>query len=174
METLRGALFRLRPPDVEELGLCASLDGLIAGWNGRCRGQTSFELSWSGDCENLPASIGANLYRIAQEAITNAAKHAEATRVVLHLSMREAQIGADHGHAKEIELVVDDDGRAGDRALKSGMGLLGMRERVAALGGRLTFEPGARGGSALYVVIPVAAASSAQPKGHDAGPECVA
>ena len=41
METLRGALFRLRPPDVDELGLVASLEGLVAGWNGRSRGRAS-------------------------------------------------------------------------------------------------------------------------------------
>src|ERR1700758_872997 len=70
METLRGALFRLRPPDVEELGLAASLDGLIAGWNGRSRGQPRFQLKLAGDFDGLPAAIGDNLYRIAQEAIT--------------------------------------------------------------------------------------------------------
>ncbi|HLZ06830.1 MAG TPA: histidine kinase [Bradyrhizobium sp.] len=183
METLRGALFRLRPPDVEELGLVASVEGLIAGWNGRCRGQTVFELRLSGDFESLPATVGANLYRVAQEAVTNAAKHAEATRVVLQLSMRAAQGSVDHGHAsehvrehaREIELIVDDDGRAADRAAKSGMGLLGMRERVAALDGRMTFTAGAHGGSALRVIIPVAAPSPARTEDdHRAGAEYAA
>jgi signal transduction histidine kinase len=157
METLRGALFRLRPPDVEELGLTASLDGLIAGWNGRSRGRPRFELKLSGDFESLPATIGGNLYRIAQEAVTNAAKHAEATEVVLQLAMRDAQGAAGDGHVREIELTVADDGRAGERAAKSGMGLLGMRERVASLGGRLSFEARPGGGSILRVVIPLAA-----------------
>ena len=157
METLRGTLFRLRPPDVEELGLAASLEGLIAGWNGRSRGRNGFEIRLCGDFESLPAAFGANLYRIAQEAITNAAKHAEATRVVLHLTMREAQSTLSDCATKEIELTVDDDGRASDHdpAIKSGMGFLGMRERVATLGGRLTFEAGRTTGSTLRVVIPV-------------------
>jgi signal transduction histidine kinase len=148
METLRGALFRLRPPDVEELGLKASLEGLVAGWNGRSRGATRFSIRFDGAVETLPATISAALYRIVQEALTNAAKHADAKRVSLELAMR----------TDEIELAIDDDGRSNDPAAKSGMGLLGMRERVAALRGRLSFAAGPNGGTALRVVIPVAAA----------------
>ena len=147
METLRGALFRLRPPDVEELGLVASLEGLVAGWNGRSRGETRFTIQFDGAFETLPAAISANLYRIVQEALTNAAKHAGATRVGVHLTMA----------GEEIALAIDDDGRPGDASSKSGMGLLGMRERVAALRGRMSFEVGPNGGSALRVVIPFAA-----------------
>ncbi|MDI4238258.1 sensor histidine kinase [Bradyrhizobium sp. Arg237L] len=152
METLRGALFRLRPPDVQELGLAASLEGLVAGWNGRSRGRPRFEIAFSGMFENLPAAVSANLYRIVQEALTNAAKHAGATRVVLRLGMREAEAPSDDA---AIELDIEDDGRLSDPAVKSGMGLLGMRERVAALGGRLSSEAGQNGGFALRVVIPV-------------------
>jgi signal transduction histidine kinase len=154
METLRGALFRLRPPDVEELGLAASLEGLVAGWNGRSRGRPRFEIAFSGAFENVPVAVSGNLYRIVQEALTNAAKHAGATRVVLRLKMRGPDAASNAGTA--IELDIEDDGRPGDPAVKSGMGLLGMRERVAALGGQLSFEAGQNGGSALRVVIPVA------------------
>ncbi len=152
-ETLRGALFRLRPPDVDELGLAASLEGLVAGWNGRTRGRTRFEIGLCGGFEDLPAAFSAGLYRIAQEALTNAAKHAAATRVVLRLARR--------GPA-EIELTVDDDGRAGDPdpGVKPGLGFLGMRERVATLGGRLSFDAGRTLGPRLRVVIPVRSAAS--------------
>ena len=146
METLRGALFRLRPPDVEELGLVASLEGLVAGWNGRSRGETHFSIRFDGAVEALPAAISDNLYRIVQEALTNAAKHAGAKQVSLELTMRPG----------EIVLAIDDDGRSNDPAAKSGMGLLGMRERVGALRGRLSFAAGPNGGSALRVVIPLA------------------
>ncbi|MBR1207059.1 MULTISPECIES: sensor histidine kinase [unclassified Bradyrhizobium] len=158
METLRGALFRLRPPDVDELGLASSLEGLIAGWNGRSRGQPRFEIAISGSFERIPASTGANLYRIVQEALTNAAKHAGATRVMLRLEMRET---ASAGGGSEIVLAIDDDGRPGDPPVKSGMGLLGMRERVAALGGRLSFEAGQSNGASLRVSVPVAAGPEA-------------
>jgi signal transduction histidine kinase len=177
MEILRGALLRLRPPDVDELGLAASLEGLISGWNRRGRGQTRFELAMYDCFENLPPELSANLYRVAQEATTNAAKHAGATRVRLHLTMRQVPISngptaTGVGSDGEIELVVEDDGRTNDRPVKSGMGLLGMRERVASLGGRLSFEAGQKGGSALRVVIPVAAASLSQ--GCGTRTECAA
>ena len=142
METLRGALFRLRPPDVEELGLTASLQGLVAGWNGRSGGRTRFEITFSGDLQCLPASVCDGLYRIAQEAITNTAKHAGATRVVLHLAVQQAPTIRGDGVSSEIELSIEDDGRTNDHAVRSGMGLLGMRERVASLGGRLSLEAG--------------------------------
>ncbi len=147
METLRGTLIRLRPPDVDELGLTASLESLVAGWNSRSRGRTRFEIEVSGSVDSLPSPFGANLYRIAQEAITNAAKHAEATRVALHLHMPD--------HGEEIALTVEDDGKASDIDLggKSGMGILGMRERIAALGGRMSFEPRRPSGLIMQAVI---------------------
>lgn len=158
-ETLRGALFRLRPPDVEELGLTASLEGLVAGWNSRSRGATSFEIHVRGRLDGLSATLGAGLYRIAQEALTNAAKHAGASRVVLRLAIGDAE-----PRRQEIVLTVEDDGKRDDRVRVTGsrMGLLGMRERVATLGGQLSFEVGAEGGSALKVVIPLTPAMDAE------------
>ncbi|MGA3303126.1 MAG: histidine kinase [Methylovirgula sp.] len=146
MDMLRGTLIRLRPPDVDELGLAANLESLVAGWNNRCRGRTRFELEVLGNVDALPSSFGASLYRIAQEAITNAAKHAEATRVGLKLEMRESE---------EIALSVEDNGKSteADMAQKSGLGLTGMRERIAALGGRLAFETRAPSGLILHAVI---------------------
>jgi signal transduction histidine kinase len=155
-ETLRGALFRLRPPDVEELGLGASLEGLVAGWNSRSRGRPRFAIELSGGFEDVPAGVAAGLYRIAQEALTNAAKHADATAVVLRLARCTRA---------EIELAVADDGRAAvaDRAATGGMGLLGMRERVAGLGGVLSFEGRRHGGAVLRVLIPLPPVRAREP-----------
>jgi signal transduction histidine kinase len=166
METLRGTLFRLRPPDVEELGLAASLEGLVAGWNARSAGRTRFEIHFRGALGNLPAELSTGLYRIAQEAITNTAKHAEARRVMLALAMREGGPSPGAPGKMEIELTVEDDGKPGvrDPAMRSGMGLLGMRERVASLGGRLSFEAGRNTGSILRVAIPVAPAAACEPE----------
>jgi signal transduction histidine kinase len=146
METLRGALVRLRPPDVEELGLTTSLESLAASWNGFEKGRTRFDVAVIGKVDDLPPSVCANLYRIAQEAITNAAKHAQARRVQLHLEAKEA----------DIVLIVEDDGEAAglNLAPKAGMGLLGMQERVISLGGTLRFERPAVVGTRLVVNIP--------------------
>ncbi len=155
MEALRGALLRLRPPEVEELGLAASLESLVAAWNRRA--ETRFGLALPGGLDSLPRAFAAELYRIAQEAITNAAKHARATRV--DLSLRFLAPGSEPA---QIELAVIDDGAAlATPDLKSGMGLLGMRERVAALGGRLSIAPHQPHGLALRAVLPVPIALSA-------------
>jgi signal transduction histidine kinase len=162
MNTLRGALVRLRPPDVDELGLATSLEGLVAGWNGRSRGRPTFELEYNGSVGALPSGFGACLYRIAQEAITNAAKHAGATRVGLRLRVRETDATTPGGSAREIEMIVEDDGTEGDieGVNKSGMGLLGMRERVAAVGGMLSLEPRRPTGLILRAIIPAPAAAN--------------
>ena len=146
METLRGALVRLRPPDIEELGLTLSLESLVASWNGFEKGRTRFEIAIIGKVDDLPPSVCANLYRIAQEAITNAAKHARARCVQLRLEAGQA----------EIILSVEDDGEAanGNLAPKAGMGLLGMQERVVSLGGTLRFERRPAGGARLVATIP--------------------
>jgi signal transduction histidine kinase len=166
MDTLRGALVRLRAPDIDELGLALSVEGLVAGWNIRSRGATHYELELSGRFHALPSGLAANIYRIAQEALTNAAKHAEATRVQLRLLRRGAALDAADRPAGEIELIVEDDGKTGDIDIagKAGMGLLGMRERIAALGGRLSFEAGQPTGLILRAVIP------APPIALEAGP----
>jgi signal transduction histidine kinase len=156
MDALRGTLIRLRPPDVDEFGLASSLEGLVAGWNGRSRGRTRFDIELCGNFDSLPSTFGASLYRIAQEAITNAAKHAEATRVKLRLRRQHPGAAAANLDTSAIELTVEDDGKGSsvDIAAKSGMGLLGMRERIAELGGRLSFEARAPAGLILRAIIP--------------------
>jgi signal transduction histidine kinase len=146
MDTLRGALVRLRPPDVEEFGLTLSLESLVASWNGFEKGRTRFDIAVTGNADDLPPGVCTNLYRIAQEAITNAAKHAHARRVQLRLE----------AGATDIVLTVEDDGEANCAAAspKAGMGLLGMQERVASLGGTLRFERPPSGGARLIVSVP--------------------
>jgi signal transduction histidine kinase len=156
MDALRGTLVRLRPPDVDEFGLASSLEGLVAGWNGRSQGRTRFDIELCGNFEYLPSAFGASLYRIAQEAITNAAKHAEATQVNLRLRLQPTGAAASGRDAGAVELTVEDDGKGSDvdMAAKSGMGLLGMRERIAELGGQLSFETRFPTGLVLRAVIP--------------------
>jgi signal transduction histidine kinase len=154
MDMLRGTLVRLRPPDVDQLGLSASLEGLVAGWNRRQQGPARFEIELSGGIDRVPELIAINLYRIAQEALTNAAKHAGATQVRLQLALQDRP-----GDGNEaIALTVEDDGPASEAVGTSGMGLLGMRERVATLGGQMSFAAGRNGGAQLRVVIPLPAA----------------
>lgn len=148
MQALRGALLRLRPPEVEELGLVASLEGLVAGWNGRLGATTRFSLDVSGRLDPLEADFAAGIYRIAQEAITNAAKHAGASRVRLTLARAP-------GPDDAVTLTVADDGRGSTGPAADGFGLLGMRERVASMGGALAIEAAPAGGLLLRASLPL-------------------
>jgi signal transduction histidine kinase len=87
------------------------------------------------------------LYRIAQEALTNVVKHAGATRVSIVLTSRDAGVG----------VLVEDDGRGFDAAeVRDGaLGLVGMRERVALLGGTLEIESATGSGTTLAAFVPL-------------------
>ena len=101
-----------------------------------------------GDAVAVPAIAGVNLYRIAQEALTNVRKHAgpEATADV------RVRYGADH-----VELEVANTGGMTVHRMPGGLGQLGMRERVAASGGTLELGPRSRGGYLVRARIPLPA-----------------
>lgn len=159
--TLREALRRLRPPDLDQLGLGASIAGLAESWNRTLGSATHVAARHEGAIDPVDPTVAVNLYRIAQEALTNAARHAGAKNIVVTLG-RAAR--GDEGPAA-LRLVVADDGAGvadrdgapvGRDAASAGAGMLGIRERVRALGGRLSVEAG-RPGTIVTVEIPVGA-----------------
>jgi signal transduction histidine kinase len=86
------------------------------------------------------------LYRIVQEALTNVVKHAGARRVTVLLALKDGRASA----------VVEDDGVGFDpRATDSGLGLVGMRERLGLVGGRLQIESAAGAGTTLIAEVPL-------------------
>src|SRR6185369_13965755 len=104
----------------------------------------------------LPPPIATAVYRIVQEALNNVLKHAEANRVSVLLELRYNQ----------LRTIVEDDGRGFDVEAVSfasdrghGLGILGMQERVAAVGGNLEIESHAAAGTTLVTRIPVYAFS---------------
>jgi len=154
MDSLRGTLIRLRPPGIDELGLTLSLRELVAGWNGRSHGTPRFILDAEGDFAGLPPSTAVDLYRIAQECLTNAAKHADATEIRVKLRRRISP--------SAIELSVEDDGKAAEvdfnrkAGTQSGMGVLGIKERVASQGGEVMFSSGGNaGGVTIHARLPL-------------------
>ena len=153
MTTLREALARLRSQELEELGLAASLAQLVAGWNARRAPTPLFHLDLAGDIGGLPPAVAVSVYRVAQECLTNAARHGRPSRVDLRVERRDENGGA-------VALTVEDDG-GGDAAqinAAAGHGVLGMRERVAASGGRLSIMRAARGVRVAAVIpLPTAA-----------------
>jgi two-component system sensor histidine kinase UhpB len=130
--TNRRLLDRLRPAVLEELGLGPALDAL-AGFFERSRPGFRVAVE-AADLPPLPQELEVAIYRIAQEALTNAARHAEADHVQVTLGVE----------AETLALTVADNGRGLDPKATGGRGLIGMRERVAAYGGALalTSRPG--------------------------------
>lgn len=141
VEDVRRLAHNLRPPALDALGLPTALRGHAERW-AETAGLT-LEVDFA--AIDPPAEVAEVLFRVGQEALTNVARHAAATRVRLALG------AADDGW----RLVVEDDGRglrAG--AEGGGLGLVGARERVEGLGGYLDVEPGPTGGVRLLAWVP--------------------
>ena len=116
--------------ELDELGLAISLNSLVSGWNARSGGKSHYQLNILGDCVLLPEPLTITLFRITQECLTNIAKHSTAQNAKITLAITE----------NAVTLTVEDDGSATELPFTetSGIGLLGIRERITALGGQLT------------------------------------
>ena len=159
LDEVRLVAHTVHPRVLDDLGLPAALQLLAretlerSGVRVTCAGPPSLR------CIN--AACASTLYRVAQEAVGNAIRHAQATRVTIGLSERSGK----------VELEVADDGigfNAGDvEQRRPGIGLFTMRERAALVGGRLTIlsVPGA--GTRVLVTVPVAATAQV-PSAHPA------
>ncbi len=128
MDCLRGAFARLRPPDLEEVGLAASLRTMLNGWETQ-RG-TRLTLDYDLDEGGLTDAVALDLYRIVQECVTNAMRHGAPRHVRVILRQRE----------DDITLTVEDDGGGKLDGERRGNGILGITERTAAMGGRLNMQ----------------------------------
>ena len=159
LRALRETLVLLRPPEIDELGLVASLQELVDAQN-RAAGATTVTLRREGEFDDLPSETAAHAYRIVQEGLTNALRHAGALRVDVALRNVEA---VPQGGGRRIELTVSDDGSGpspdwAEARPGRGVGLVGIRERVFALDGDFHAGPGASGGFELRVGFPAARA----------------
>jgi signal transduction histidine kinase len=142
MRELRATLEVLR---ADEAGL-DRLDGLVEGAR---KAGVPVTVTVSGQRRELPAPVDGAAYRIVQEALTNVTRHAGPATAAIRL---------DYGPG-ELAVRVEDDGAgaaAGDAA-RPGVGLVGMRERVAALGGSLHAGPRPGRGFSVHAVLPVPA-----------------
>jgi signal transduction histidine kinase len=139
-------VWALRPTVLDDLGLRAALENYLQDWSSRTG--VSAELHTAGlSVDRLTSEIETTLYRIAQEGLTNVAKHAKATSVAVLLERR-----SDH-----ISLVIEDNGVGFDSSAagrtSQGFGLLGMQERAALIGANLEIESGAGEGTSILVRI---------------------
>jgi PAS domain S-box-containing protein len=141
----------LRPTALDDLGLHTALMNYAEGWSGRSGIEIDFQ-SIGLDSERLSPAIETAVYRVVQEALTNVLKHAQARRVSVVLQRFSNQVLA----------VVEDDGRGFDAEALMGsaeaegrLGLLGMQERAALVGGTLTVESTPAAGTTVIARIPL-------------------
>ncbi|HTJ77237.1 MAG TPA: sensor histidine kinase [Acidimicrobiales bacterium] len=139
----RGAIAGLRPFVLDDLGLAPGLESLA-------RSLTGLEVDVDVEPVSLPPHVEVALYRIAQEALQNVVKHAEASAVAVQLRAMDG----------EVRLVVSDDGRGFEEDPATapavhGYGLVGMRERAELIGATLTIASRPGTGTRLDVTVPL-------------------
>jgi signal transduction histidine kinase len=145
LQDVRRLAVELRPKALDDFGLSVALERLVQTFKEATGISVEFQ-SQLGE-QRLPSEVETTLYRIVQESLTNVAKHAGAQRVSILLVRRPGVVSAlieDDGHG----FTEDDEGRGG-------IGLSGMRERLALLDGRLTVESGRGTGTSLVAEVPL-------------------
>lgn len=142
----RSIVKSLRPEVIDTLGLAGAVEELVRGFD-QVHPHCRFTFRADPALPELRGEQAMPAYRVAQEALTNVVKHAQATRAVVMLG-REPDTG-------RISLVVQDNGIGFDAAVSvgAGVGLVGMRERVAAVGGELSLRSSADEGTRVSVTF---------------------
>ena len=137
LNDLRGVCSELRPPMLDTLGLSAALRSLAEDWSAQNDVAVHLDLPPNAALQSLPGDAAVNLYRVAQEALANVAKHAWARRVNIRLA----------DEADGLVMLIEDDGRGftppgdiNDLAAQGHFGLVGLRERVNLIGGHLSLQ----------------------------------
>jgi two-component system, NarL family, sensor histidine kinase UhpB len=154
-DVVTGLIRQLRPVGFDDLGFAAAVEHCVDDWRSRLP-QTAIELSVSGDFAALDESRGLVLFRLVQEALTNIARHARAARVEIRIDA-----GRSANAARCVEILIADNGIGADlRAPRLGLGLVGMRERVSALGGSISLASERGAGFQVKATVPMAGVSS--------------
>lgn len=145
---LRGVCSELRPPMLDTLGLAAALRSLAEDWSTQSGVAAHLALPELSVLPTLPGDTAVNLYRVAQEALANVAKHAGAQQVSVSLATEE----------DGVRLIIEDDGcgfnlpgEIGDLTASGHFGLVGLRERVNLIGGKLSLDSAPGRGTRLQV-----------------------
>ena len=158
LRQIHGFATRVRPAELDDLGLKDALESHI--WDFEVRTGVNGKLDWKLQQQEIDGTISENLFRLVQESLNNIAKHANANVASVCLSQTESANGS------FLELVVEDDGigikvpsdEISDQASverKSRLGMLGIKERVGLLGGRMQLISREDRGTCLTVQIPI-------------------
>lgn len=141
----------LRPAALDDLGLRAALENYAEEWAEHYQVQVDCQMDLPPEGQ-IPTVVATSIYRIAQEALTNVARHAQAQKVSLILNQRKG----------DLVLIVEDDGQGfleadshSFTAARGRLGLLGMKERAELAGGKLILESVPGKGTAVFVRVPI-------------------
>lgn len=142
---VRKMLSRLRPMTLDDLGLTDALRDMLHNWRDR-QPEIDWEWDFAGELNDLPDTQQVTVYRVVQECTTNCVRHAEASHVKVEVRREK----------ENIKVTVTDDGKGLDNnSVIKGFGLIGMRERVSALGGKIAFDTEEGLGLQVRVLIPL-------------------
>ena len=163
MRSLRTTLQTLRPPEIDDFGLAASLTALARDQERRAGGKLKILIEVDGDIHGLPPTAASHVYRIVQEGLTNIGKHANASRARVALDFRPGPPDDATSQPRWLALTIEDDGCGAvdnnTAAEGSGVGLIGIRERVMALGGQMNVARLPHRGFKLEATVPFDAAA---------------
>jgi signal transduction histidine kinase len=144
LQDVRRLAVELRPKALDDFGLVPALERLVESFREQTGMQVELEARLG--AERLPGEVETTLYRITQEALTNVVKHAQARRVSIVLTQRDGSVTA----------VIEDDGRGFEETHEGdGLGLLGMKERLELVNGRLTVESSEGSGTTIAAEVPI-------------------
>ncbi|HET7567779.1 MAG TPA: GAF domain-containing protein [Gaiellaceae bacterium] len=145
LQDVRQLAVELRPKALDDFGLVAALERLTESFREQTGIGVEFVPALPGG--RLPPEIETALYRIVQESLTNVVKHARASKVSVVLTRKD----------DSVSVIVEDDGIGFEpaRTRDGGLGLVGMRERVGLLGGRLTVESRPGAGTTFVAEVPL-------------------
>jgi len=138
---IRRMAYDLRPPALDELGLVPAVRESASS---QAEGGPRVVVEAPDSLPDLPAAVEVAAYRIATEAVTNVARHANADHVVVRFDLTDA-----------LELTIQDDGGGIPAKARAGVGITSMRERAAELGGRVDVEAVPGGGTRVRARLPL-------------------
>ena len=150
MTVVRSMMHQLHPLVLTELGLKATMEDLLNHWS-ITNPALKITLNCPDEVDTLEKKITIQVFRIVQECITNIVRHAQAKQVIISLNIER-----DDKNGKILRLMVNDDGLgcAADK-IKTGFGLLGMRERINSLGGEFAIQTQPQQGMSIIASIPL-------------------
>ena len=142
---VKNMMRRLRPMSLEDLGLAAALEDLVDQWQ-VSHPEMQFILECDPNIRQIRADVALQIFRLAQEGLTNMVRHANARHGWLSLQLPASRM---------IEMTIRDDGQGFDPLNHTkGFGLNGMKERVSSLGGRFALDTRPGEGLNLHILIP--------------------